>query len=167
IFITIFLSFLFLMLRPPPRSTLFPYTTLFRSRADGVGLDVDGRAAARAGDGAYVLLERGDLGRAQWPDEVLLAQELEERDEVAVLAGATPVREAGGALRVVHQHEALPAARARHGRGQRATLAGTVVVDDDEEVEHSVRRQREIFEIVEPERRAEVADVQLERLPVL
>src|SRR5688572_33511117 len=26
------LSFFFLMLRPPPRSTLFPYTTLFRSR---------------------------------------------------------------------------------------------------------------------------------------
>src|SRR5207249_10768225 len=27
-----FLSFFFLMIRPPPRSTLFPYTTLFRSR---------------------------------------------------------------------------------------------------------------------------------------
>src|SRR5256885_1053852 len=27
------LSFFFLMIRPPPRSTLFPYTTLFRSRA--------------------------------------------------------------------------------------------------------------------------------------
>src|SRR5437899_12295316 len=26
-----FLIFLFLMIRPPPRSTLFPYTTLFRS----------------------------------------------------------------------------------------------------------------------------------------
>src|SRR5439155_20545000 len=26
------LLFFFLMLRPPPRSTLFPYTTLFRSR---------------------------------------------------------------------------------------------------------------------------------------
>src|SRR6266496_1910180 len=26
--------FFFLMTRPPPRSTLFPYTTLFRSRAD-------------------------------------------------------------------------------------------------------------------------------------
>src|SRR5207237_10408364 len=25
-------SFFFLMLRPPPRSTLFPYTTLFRSQ---------------------------------------------------------------------------------------------------------------------------------------
>src|SRR5437899_7728201 len=26
------LSFFFLMIRPPPRSTLFPYTTLFRAR---------------------------------------------------------------------------------------------------------------------------------------
>src|SRR5207244_11737586 len=29
--------FLFLMLRPPPRPTLFPYTTLFRSVATGPG----------------------------------------------------------------------------------------------------------------------------------
>src|SRR5216684_7516397 len=28
------LSFFFLMIRRPPRSTLFPYTTLFRSRHD-------------------------------------------------------------------------------------------------------------------------------------
>src|SRR2546425_8137222 len=28
------LLFFFLMIRRPPRSTLFPYTTLFRSRAD-------------------------------------------------------------------------------------------------------------------------------------
>src|SRR2546425_9994563 len=32
--------FFFLMIRRPPRSTLFPYTTLFRSR---VGADVEGR----------------------------------------------------------------------------------------------------------------------------
>src|SRR2546426_4146221 len=35
-------SFFFLMIRRPPRSTLFPYTTLFRSRAvgaEGDGLD--------------------------------------------------------------------------------------------------------------------------------
>src|SRR3989442_13968918 len=31
--------FFFLMIRRPPRSTLFPYTTLFRSYADGVELD--------------------------------------------------------------------------------------------------------------------------------
>src|SRR5436309_14450733 len=28
-------TFIFLMIRPPPRSTLFPYTTLFRSRLGG------------------------------------------------------------------------------------------------------------------------------------
>src|SRR5690348_17499142 len=33
---TIFLFF-FLMIRRPPRSTLFPYTTLFRSRSRGAG----------------------------------------------------------------------------------------------------------------------------------
>src|SRR5262249_60183829 len=27
-------SFFFLLIRPPPRSTLFPYTTLFRSRLE-------------------------------------------------------------------------------------------------------------------------------------
>src|SRR5260221_9670134 len=32
-----FLSFFFLMIRRPPRSTLFPYTTLFRSRGEDVG----------------------------------------------------------------------------------------------------------------------------------
>src|SRR2546427_11662496 len=30
----LFFSFFFLMIRRPPRSTLFPYTTLFRSGAD-------------------------------------------------------------------------------------------------------------------------------------
>src|SRR5437879_10531566 len=29
------------MIRPPPRSTLFPYTTLFRSRCDSVELSSD------------------------------------------------------------------------------------------------------------------------------
>src|SRR3712207_7790007 len=56
--------FFFLMIRRPPRSTLFPYTTLFRSRevpgdlpvqgyrlllgeAAGIGQDVEGRAGLR------------------------------------------------------------------------------------------------------------------------
>src|SRR5256885_16621739 len=40
-------SFFFLMIRPPPRSTLFPYTTLFRScnsgteKAEGVRSEVE------------------------------------------------------------------------------------------------------------------------------
>src|SRR5438874_9148894 len=38
---TIFVLFFFLMIRRPPRSTLFPYTTLFRSLADFFYYDVD------------------------------------------------------------------------------------------------------------------------------
>src|SRR2546429_10011463 len=40
------------MIRRPPRSTLFPYTTLFRSPADPRGADAARRGRAR-GDGAH------------------------------------------------------------------------------------------------------------------
>src|SRR3712207_8894043 len=36
------------MIRRPPRSTLFPYTTLFRSRLVGPAVPLDHRAAATA-----------------------------------------------------------------------------------------------------------------------
>src|SRR2546428_2105296 len=35
-FLTLLFSFFFLMIRRPPRSTLFPYTTLFRSAEHGI-----------------------------------------------------------------------------------------------------------------------------------
>src|SRR3712207_8900953 len=41
--------FFFLMIRRPPRSTLFPYTTLFRSAAGGAAGVGDERRAASAG----------------------------------------------------------------------------------------------------------------------
>src|SRR3712207_9562291 len=61
-------SFFFLMIRRPPRSTLFPYTTLFRSRLDpprsqGAAARPPGRRAAAA-DGARA---RG-RGRLPGPD---------------------------------------------------------------------------------------------------
>src|SRR3712207_7619185 len=40
------LLFFFLMIRRPPRSTLFPYTTLFRSPASGDGSRERGRRAS-------------------------------------------------------------------------------------------------------------------------
>src|SRR3712207_8155858 len=47
-------SFFFLMIRRPPRSTLFPYTTLFRSRT-GIGLTPGERLAGRGeGYGEFV-----------------------------------------------------------------------------------------------------------------
>src|SRR3712207_9082810 len=47
------LIFFFLMIRRPPRSTLFPYTTLFRSlrhHLDRVRRRLPGNAARRGGD---------------------------------------------------------------------------------------------------------------------
>src|SRR2546425_12097461 len=42
--LNLFLIFFFLMIRRPPRSTLFPYTTLFRSVfRSGPGAEVEGR----------------------------------------------------------------------------------------------------------------------------
>src|SRR5688572_32423596 len=43
-------SFFFLMIRRPPRSTLFPYTTLFRSPHDAPHRRPDGAASVVQGD---------------------------------------------------------------------------------------------------------------------
>src|SRR5437868_12652142 len=49
------------MIRRPPRSTLFPYTTLFRSRAGGRGTPRDAQRASASGDN----VRRGH-GCAHW-----------------------------------------------------------------------------------------------------
>src|SRR2546422_3942245 len=56
---SLFFLFFFLMIRRPPRSTLFPYTTLFRS----AGLRVGVRAGVHQGifgEQADQILERGE-----------------------------------------------------------------------------------------------------------
>src|SRR3982750_4933718 len=60
--------FFFLMIRRPPRSTLFPYTTLFRSavgrRPAGLGLHLHGargRAVGRSEEHTSELQSRSDL----------------------------------------------------------------------------------------------------------
>src|SRR3712207_7804590 len=69
------------MIRRPPRSTLFPYTTLFRSRllehergrverdADGGGSGGDGRLRRDAGRGLKLLLVHVGRERARRLDE--------------------------------------------------------------------------------------------------
>src|SRR3712207_7146497 len=44
------IQFLFLMIRRPPRSTLFPYTTLFRSHYKVIGLAGDWTSSAEVGE---------------------------------------------------------------------------------------------------------------------
>src|SRR3712207_8637001 len=50
------------MIRRPPRSTLFPYTTLFRSFREGVQADPEGAFAAHGlGPSQQVALMSGDV----------------------------------------------------------------------------------------------------------
>src|SRR5437667_8668171 len=55
--------FFFLMLRRPPRSTLFPYTTLFRSpvTVGHLGESLDGFIATHAGESQWVTGEQNML----------------------------------------------------------------------------------------------------------
>src|SRR6266581_8400888 len=48
----VFLLFFFLMIRRPPRSTLFPYTTLFRSRCRSLPPAEDGAGQSRTSHAA-------------------------------------------------------------------------------------------------------------------
>src|SRR5256885_8399153 len=56
------LLFFFLMIRRPPRSTLFPYTTLFRSIRSGRlrALAVGTPQRVKALDGVQTMAEQGD-----------------------------------------------------------------------------------------------------------
>src|SRR3712207_2053520 len=76
----------FLMIRRPPRSTLFPYTTLFRSALDDAGVR-GGRDDDRIGDGeaaAHQLAEVGALTAGQ--SQVSRAQRRDRYDQLLIVA---------------------------------------------------------------------------------
>src|SRR2546430_11168308 len=56
------------MIRRPPRSTLFPYTTLFRSVAAGLQLDTGRMAAEGMSERERQLPLRKVVGRAERPE---------------------------------------------------------------------------------------------------
>src|SRR2546430_9094703 len=58
--ITILFLFFFLMIRRPPRSTLFPYTTLFRSRVRGAAHRQCGVVRGRHGREAHPARRRSE-----------------------------------------------------------------------------------------------------------
>src|SRR5947199_6237090 len=55
--------FFFLMIRRPPKSTLFPYTTLFRSEAGREGASLDRKIGARESERAAPLDAHQNLRR--------------------------------------------------------------------------------------------------------
>src|SRR2546430_12022923 len=104
------------MIRRPPRSTLFPYTTLFRSREDRPDARADGR----------VRPQRGPRGRADDREEARgEPQAARGRDAGApdrppprrgLSSGTAAGAEADPPI-VTHSHPALPGRRAGARRG--------------------------------------------------
>src|SRR5258706_6997289 len=75
------MPFFFLMIRRPPRSTLFPYTTLFRSSAD---------APAVAGAPRDELLQHAaDHGHVQQGDQALRPGRLRSEEHTSELQSLT------------------------------------------------------------------------------
>src|SRR5258708_14681747 len=70
-------SFFFLMIRRPPRSTLFPYTTLFRSALEKFLRHQHGRGHHRAGQGAARSEEH--TSELQSPDHLVCRLLLEKK----------------------------------------------------------------------------------------
>src|SRR2546427_7534605 len=93
--------FFFLMIRRPPRSTLFPYTTLFRSRATR-------RACAVAARSPRRLRPHGVRGRARPPQRGREVGELaEERPGVARIDELLDPEGLGGPERRAQLREAV------------------------------------------------------------
>src|SRR5699024_12882265 len=99
-----FSSFFSCSIRPPPRSTLFPYTTLFRSNSGGDSLNLQKEAARMATTPTplhpeftfhFLAVRRSDLNdrphreSVNAPDETT-ARRMLARDFVLLFAGRVP-----------------------------------------------------------------------------
>src|SRR2546426_5205892 len=113
------------MIRRPPRSTLFPYTTLFRSlTALGEASMLDGRLARAlelAQQGWSVAEQNGERGHAAWALRLL--------GEIALRSGRADAERAGEcfrrALTLATELDMRPlTAHCRLGLGETARLLG-------------------------------------------
>src|SRR2546430_11587221 len=79
--------FFFLMIRRPPRSTLFPYTTLFRSSPSGAGEDARAprRSRARPRPTACVLRSEEHTSELQSQSNLVCRLLLEKKQERSAL----------------------------------------------------------------------------------
>jgi hypothetical protein len=131
--------------------------------AVGCRRQVHGCSAVRAVDRLDVSSQLRDLLRRQRPDEVLLLEEIEERDQPAVIVGTAKVFEAGRALHVARSAEAAVAARAFHERAIVRGDAPDTLADQPEDAQRRAGRELQVLTRVEPDRLARRADVDLDR----
>eukprot|EP01013_Petalomonas_cantuscygni_P024844 TRINITY_DN46565_c0_g1_i1.p2 TRINITY_DN46565_c0_g1~~TRINITY_DN46565_c0_g1_i1.p2 ORF type:complete len:118 (+),score=7.50 TRINITY_DN46565_c0_g1_i1:3-356(+) len=79
------------MIRRPPRSTLFPYTTLFRSGARVLPAVVAGSAGVRTGGGRACPVESVEGGRRGCGTIPVLVNKAEQRPRIKTEVAGTPV----------------------------------------------------------------------------
>src|SRR5438093_1245221 len=96
----------FTMIRPTPRSTLFPYTTLFRSQPAGEQLlgeaplpraDLDDDVLRRGIEGVDDLAEQPRVAQEVLPESLLSTHTLRMTRVRSSAAGAPPVKPARSA----------------------------------------------------------------------
>src|SRR5258708_29075416 len=75
----IFFSFFFLMIRRPPRSTLFPYTTLFRSGGISEGAGHGSRARGSQAGCGHLQRSEEHTSELQSPDHLVCRLLLEKK----------------------------------------------------------------------------------------
>src|SRR5258708_20375001 len=85
-------SFFFLMIRRPPRSTLFPYTTLFRSRAGGERLPAPGEPDRLVGVAGRHHRSEEHTSELQSPDHLVCRLLLEKKKRCSSSMSAPPCR---------------------------------------------------------------------------
>src|SRR2546427_4866487 len=88
----VFFSFFFLMIRRPPRSTLFPYTTLFRSAVTSIfvatiNIRLPNLSAVISMGGVFILLIRSEEHTSELQSQSnLVCRLLLEKKKTKVLA---------------------------------------------------------------------------------
>src|SRR5438552_16678628 len=75
----LYIFFFFLMIRPPPRSTLFPYTTLFRSESSRCRISPRSTAARRRSNDVAGPRSEEHTSELQSPDHLVCRLLLEKK----------------------------------------------------------------------------------------
>src|SRR2546430_4105369 len=109
---TVRIHFFFLMIRRPPRSTLFPYTTLFRSRAHPQSEQYAGLLgvlAAQRGDRAEAARSEEHTSELQSQSNLVCRLLLEKKQKHTPPRLAVELDAHGPPHRVADEHQAVHA----------------------------------------------------------
>ena len=134
--------------------------TTVRTRA--IFGQVDRCAALRTNDLPDARPELGQLFRRRRADEVLLAKELGEGDELSMTVRATPIGEMSRSLQIMGKRKSALATRTPEARTERCPGACCSLADVLKQAQHCLGHEAHAFVLVEPEKAAARTDFNLD-----